>query len=91
MCGQFIGSTCYHWNLLAFQAFISYVGCASWIICLDLQLTSVSVGFLKVYGLPTLLLFKNGEEVEGSKHEGAITKEKLIEYLEKCGIVALKR
>ncbi|KAH9323886.1 hypothetical protein KI387_018525, partial [Taxus chinensis] len=31
----------------------------------------------KVYGLPTLILFKNGKEVSGSRREGAITKDKL--------------
>uniref|UniRef100_A0A5B7CDD6 Thioredoxin domain-containing protein n=1 Tax=Davidia involucrata TaxID=16924 RepID=A0A5B7CDD6_DAVIN len=36
----------------------------------------------KVYGLPTLILFKNGQEVPGSRREGAITKVKLKEYLD---------
>ncbi|KAG0461912.1 hypothetical protein HPP92_020388 [Vanilla planifolia] len=36
----------------------------------------------KVYGLPTLILFKNGQEVPVSRREGAITKIKLKEYLE---------
>ncbi|KAF3335362.1 thioredoxin X [Carex littledalei] len=36
----------------------------------------------KVYGLPTLILFKNGEEVPDSRREGAFTKAKLKEYLE---------
>ncbi|XP_020570778.1 thioredoxin X, chloroplastic [Phalaenopsis equestris] len=36
----------------------------------------------KVYGLPTLILFKNGEEVPESRREGAITKIKLKEYLD---------
>ncbi|XP_060196114.1 thioredoxin X, chloroplastic [Lycium barbarum] len=36
----------------------------------------------KVYGLPTLILFKDGKEVPDSKREGAITKVKLKEYLE---------
>ncbi|XP_062227148.1 thioredoxin X, chloroplastic-like [Phragmites australis] len=36
----------------------------------------------KVYGLPTLILFKNGQEVPGSRREGAITKDKLKQYLE---------
>ncbi|XP_027366646.1 thioredoxin X, chloroplastic [Abrus precatorius] len=36
----------------------------------------------KVYGLPTLILFKNGEEVPESRREGAITKAKLKEYLD---------
>ncbi|OIT38712.1 PREDICTED: thioredoxin X, chloroplastic [Nicotiana attenuata] len=36
----------------------------------------------KVYGLPTLILFKDGKEVPDSKREGAITKVKLKEYLD---------
>eukprot|EP00249_Psilotum_nudum_P009423 c21927_g1_i1 orf=125-673(+) len=31
----------------------------------------------KVYGLPTILLFKDGREVPGSRREGAINKKKL--------------
>jgi len=36
----------------------------------------------KVFGLPTLILFKNGQEVPGSRREGAITKDKFKQYLE---------
>ncbi|KAK7343315.1 hypothetical protein VNO77_11967 [Canavalia gladiata] len=36
----------------------------------------------KVYGLPTLILFQNGQEVPESRREGAITKVKLKEYLD---------
>ncbi|KAI4328609.1 hypothetical protein L6164_020947 [Bauhinia variegata] len=36
----------------------------------------------KVYGLPALILFKNGQEVPESRREGAITKVKLREYLD---------
>lgn len=36
----------------------------------------------KVYGLPTLILFKNGKEIEESRREGAITKEKLKQYID---------
>ncbi|XP_022762456.1 thioredoxin X, chloroplastic-like [Durio zibethinus] len=36
----------------------------------------------KVYGLPTLILFKDGQEVAESRREGAITKPKLEEYLD---------
>ncbi|KAF5749863.1 thioredoxin X chloroplastic-like [Tripterygium wilfordii] len=36
----------------------------------------------KVYGLPALILFKNGQEVPESRREGAITKVKLKEYLD---------
>ncbi|GAB2275298.1 hypothetical protein Dimus_010059 [Dionaea muscipula] len=36
----------------------------------------------KVYGLPTLILFKDGKEVQESRREGAITKAKLKEYVD---------
>ncbi|XP_022743393.1 thioredoxin X, chloroplastic-like [Durio zibethinus] len=36
----------------------------------------------KVYGLPTLILFKDGQEVPQSRREGAITKPKLKEYVD---------
>ncbi|CAL0300504.1 unnamed protein product [Lupinus luteus] len=36
----------------------------------------------KVYGLPTLILFNNGQEVAESRREGAITKVKLKEYVD---------
>ncbi|RCV14912.1 hypothetical protein SEVIR_3G018200v4 [Setaria viridis] len=36
----------------------------------------------KVYGLPTLILFKNGQEVPGSRREGAMIKDKFKQYLE---------
>ncbi|RLM73483.1 thioredoxin X, chloroplastic [Panicum miliaceum] len=36
----------------------------------------------KVFGLPALILFKNGKEVPGSRREGAITKDKFKQYLE---------
>jgi thioredoxin 1 len=35
-----------------------------------------------VYGLPTLILFVNGEMVPNTKREGAINKDKLRKYLE---------
>ncbi|XP_073130092.1 thioredoxin X, chloroplastic-like [Henckelia pumila] len=37
----------------------------------------------KVYGLPTLIVFQDGQEVPGSRKEGAITKAKLKEYVDK--------
>lgn len=40
----------------------------------------------QVYGLPTLMVFKDGQEVPGSKREGAFTKPLLIKYLDKVGI-----
>lgn len=38
----------------------------------------------KVYGLPTLLLFKNGEEI--TRIEGAIPKKAVVDMLNKAGI-----
>lgn len=39
-----------------------------------------------VYGLPTLALFKGGEMVEESKREGAISKDKIKEWLAEHGV-----
>lgn len=36
----------------------------------------------KVYGLPALILFKDGQEIPQSRREGAITKAKLKEYID---------
>jgi len=41
----------------------------------------------KVYGLPTLILFKGGEPIEGSKREGAINKAMLVDYLKKYSVI----
>ncbi|KAL1832676.1 hypothetical protein ACET3Z_002327 [Daucus carota] len=40
------------------------------------------IGEYKVYGLPALILFKNGKEIPESRREGAITKAKIKEYLD---------
>ena len=45
---------------------------------------------LQVYGLPTLLLFRDGEEVPDSHWEGAINKAKIIAWLEKHGAVPVR-
>ena len=42
----------------------------------------------KVYGLPTILIFKDGKVVEGSKREGAISQQQLEDYLTKHDIKA---
>jgi thioredoxin 1 len=39
-----------------------------------------------VYGLPTIALFHNGELVQGAKREGAISKDKIKEWLSEHGI-----
>ncbi len=43
---------------------------------------------MQVYGLPTVMLFRDGQKVENSHNEGAITLPKLKKYLEKHGIAA---
>eukprot|EP00195_Chlamydomonas_chlamydogama_P013741 CAMPEP_0202896018 /NCGR_PEP_ID=MMETSP1392-20130828/5106_1 /ASSEMBLY_ACC=CAM_ASM_000868 /TAXON_ID=225041 /ORGANISM="Chlamydomonas chlamydogama, Strain SAG 11-48b" /LENGTH=147 /DNA_ID=CAMNT_0049581233 /DNA_START=109 /DNA_END=552 /DNA_ORIENTATION=- len=43
----------------------------------------------KVYGLPTLILFKDGVEITGSKREGAVTKAMLQAYLKQHGVVGV--
>ena len=37
----------------------------------------------KVYGLPCLIVFSGGAEVEGSHREGAITRKNLVDYIQK--------
>ena len=46
------------------------------------------VPMAQVYGLPTLMLFKDGEKVEGSHNEGAIGKKSIAQYLEQNGVGA---
>lgn len=43
---------------------------------------------LQVYGLPTLMLFKDGKVVEGSHSEGAVSKKSLASYMSQYGIEA---
>jgi hypothetical protein len=43
-----------------------------------------------VYGLPTLMVFKDGQLVEGSQREGAISKALLVKYLEQHVLTAVK-
>ena len=45
---------------------------------------------MQVYGLPTLVLFKDGDEVPESHWEGAMNKAKIIAWLEKNGVVPTK-
>lgn len=37
----------------------------------------------KVYGLPCLIVFKDGQKLEASHHEGAITRKGLGDYLQR--------
>ena len=41
----------------------------------------------QVYGLPTIILFREGRMVEGSHKEGAIGKAALLKYLDQHGVV----
>lgn len=43
---------------------------------------------MQVYGLPSLVLFRDGDIVEGSKHEGAIAFAGIISWLESYGVSA---
>ncbi len=39
-----------------------------------------------MYGLPTIILFREGKMVEGSHKEGAIGKAALLKYLDTHGV-----
>jgi thioredoxin-like negative regulator of GroEL len=45
---------------------------------------------VQVYGLPTLIVFKDGQVVEGGKHEGAIGKDKLLAWLKTLGLAQVE-
>lgn len=38
---------------------------------------------MQVYGLPTLVVFKDGKVLDGSQREGAISEPELRKYLDK--------
>ncbi len=40
--------------------------------------------------MPTLKLFRDGEEVEGSHQEGAVTRASLVKWLDKWGVTKVK-
>jgi hypothetical protein len=61
---------------------------ACYLLLTPTRLTPATPHPLQVYGLPTLILFKDGQEVAGSHREGAVTKAMLQTYLTKHGIVA---
>jgi hypothetical protein len=64
--------------------------CAMPPICRDKKTSSAQcadqVLTAQVYGLPTLILFRDGEIVEGSKREGAIGKKGIINWMESNGV-----
>ncbi|KZV49368.1 hypothetical protein F511_10908 [Dorcoceras hygrometricum] len=53
------------------------------VVKVDHDLNPQLIEKYKVYGLPTLIVFQDGQEVPGSRKEGAITKAKLKEYVDK--------
>lgn len=52
------------------------------IVKVDHDLNPQVIQEYKVYGLPALILFKNGKEIPESRREGAISKAKLKEYID---------
>ena len=42
---------------------------------------------VQVYGLPTLVVFKDGKVLDGSQREGAISEPELRKYLDKWEVV----
>ena len=40
----------------------------------------------QVYGLPTLMVFKDGKKMDGSHKEGAMPKKMIEQYLSKLGL-----
>lgn len=51
--------------------------------CTDSEATKSLMEEFKVYGLPCLIVFKDGVQVEGSHREGAISRKDLVKYIEK--------
>jgi thioredoxin 1 len=56
------------------------------IVKIETDPNPVLVEKYEVYGLPTLMVFKDGQPVKGSKREGAINLAKLKDYLQSHGI-----
>ena len=46
-------------------------------------LEAIAVLCMQVYGLPTLVVFKEGKVLDGSQREGAISEPELRKYLDK--------
>jgi thioredoxin 1 len=44
---------------------------------------------VQVYGLPALIVFKDGQEVQGSHKEGAVTKAILQKYIKQYAVTSV--
>eukprot|EP01023_Acetabularia_acetabulum_P044492 TRINITY_DN446_c0_g1_i1.p2 TRINITY_DN446_c0_g1~~TRINITY_DN446_c0_g1_i1.p2 ORF type:complete len:150 (+),score=17.76 TRINITY_DN446_c0_g1_i1:84-533(+) len=59
------------------------------VVKMDVDKNRDLVKSYKVYGLPTVLVFKNGEIVDGSHREGAVTYDQLVLHVEKYAGIKL--
>ena len=48
---------------------------------------NVGQSSMQVYGLPTLVVFRDGQVLDGSQREGAISEPELRKYLSKWEVV----
>lgn len=65
-------------------------GCGLKVVKVEADANQDLITRFKVYGLPCLILFSGGAEMEGSHREGAITKAGLVQYLDKHGVAKVK-
>eukprot|EP01026_Neomeris_dumetosa_P038124 TRINITY_DN3101_c0_g3_i1.p1 TRINITY_DN3101_c0_g3~~TRINITY_DN3101_c0_g3_i1.p1 ORF type:complete len:164 (-),score=6.82 TRINITY_DN3101_c0_g3_i1:187-651(-) len=75
-------------NPLIFQLEEKY-GSMVKVVKMDVDKNKDFVKEYKVYGLPTVLVFKDGKVIEDSHREGAITLQQLFLYVEKYAGVKL--
>eukprot|EP01025_Chloroclados_australasicus_P063718 TRINITY_DN8441_c0_g1_i1.p2 TRINITY_DN8441_c0_g1~~TRINITY_DN8441_c0_g1_i1.p2 ORF type:complete len:153 (-),score=4.65 TRINITY_DN8441_c0_g1_i1:181-639(-) len=60
------------------------------VVKMDVDQSKDLVKSYKVYGLPTVLVFRDGQVVEGSHREGAITYDQLVMHAEKYAGIKLQ-